>query len=114
MSEPQASATVVRFPGVRRGASPWRDQKALLDAVYTAGSLPIGAGDLSTKRMAARLQILGFLQVDEVAHDGGLRRLLPSETVRADGERPWRVSRPKNHSFFSPAGRISLADGAVA
>lgn len=65
-----------------------------MDAVYTAGSIPIGAEDVATKRMAARLQILGFFDVSEVGGDGSLRALRPSETMRAEEARPWRIAKP--------------------
>lgn len=94
MTQPQASAAIVRFPGARRGACAFRDQKTLMDAVYSAGSIPVGAEDISTKRMAARLQVLGFFDVSEISGDGSLRRLRPSESMRADDARPWRIAKP--------------------
>lgn len=93
MTQSQASATVVRFPGGRRGASLIRDQRSLMDAVYNAGSIPVNADDVATKRLAARLQILGFFEVSEVQGDGSLRRLRPSETMRAEPLRPWRIAK---------------------
>lgn len=93
MTQPQASATIVRFSGARRGASLVRDQRSLLDAVYNAGSIPVSAEDVATKRLAARLQILGFFEVSEVQGDGSLRRLRPSETMRAEQLRPWRIAK---------------------
>jgi hypothetical protein len=94
MTQPQASAAIVRFPGARRSTCDFRDQKSLMDAVYSAGSIPVGAEDLSTKRMAARLQVLGFFDVSEISGDGSLRRLRPSEAMRADDARPWRIAKP--------------------
>ncbi len=99
MSQPQASANIVRFPGARRAATPFTDQKILMDAVYSAGSIPVSASDLTTKRLAARLQILGFFDISEVSGDGSLRRLRPSETMRAEASRPWRISRSGLASF---------------
>jgi flagella basal body P-ring formation protein FlgA len=64
-----------------------------MDAVYNAGSIPVSADDVATKRLAARLQILGFFEVSEVLGDGSLRRLRPSETVRAELLRPWRIAK---------------------
>jgi len=93
MTQSQASATVVRFPGARRGGSLVRDQRSLMDAVYNAGSIPVTADDVATKRLAARLQILGFFEVSEVQGDGSLRRLRPSETMRAEHLRPWRIAK---------------------
>jgi hypothetical protein len=103
MTQSQAPATVVRFPGARRGASAIRDQRTLMDAVYAAGSIPVDAADVATKRLAARLQILGFFEVSEVQSDGSLRRLRPSETMRADVAHPWRIAR-------SGAGEVSVAN----
>lgn len=97
MESKQACATnVVRFPGARSAASPRRDQKSLMDAVYTAGSLPIAAEDRATKVMATRLSIFGFVTLDEVQADGTSRRLRPSEAIHASTARPWRVSRPSS------------------
>ncbi|ACA20150.1 conserved hypothetical protein [Methylobacterium sp. 4-46] len=70
-----------------------RDQRSLMDTVYEAGHLPVAASDRETKLVAARLQVYGFLVIEEVEEDGRLRRLRPSEAVRAGGERPWRLSR---------------------
>ena len=97
MESKQASTTnVIRFPGPRSEPSPRRDQKSLMDAVYTAGSLPIAAEDRDTKAMATRLTIFGFVVLEEVQADGTVRRLRPSEAIHASAERPWRVSRPSS------------------
>ncbi|MCB5174412.1 MULTISPECIES: hypothetical protein [Microvirga] len=64
-----------------------------MDAVYTAGSLPIAADDRATKVMATRLTIFGFVVIDEVQADGTTRRLRPSEAIHASTERPWRISK---------------------
>ncbi|HMB10653.1 hypothetical protein [Saliniramus sp.] len=92
------SATIVRFPGGSSGASAFRDQKSLMDAVYSAGSIPVSATDRATKRMAARLQVLGFFEINEVTGDGALRRLRPSEAILADEARPWRIAKPAFHA----------------
>ncbi len=89
-----SAANVIVFRGARRTASPQRDQKGLMEAVYTAGSLPIQADDRETKTMASRLQIFGFVVIEEVEADGTLRKLRPSEAVETTAARPWRVSRP--------------------
>lgn len=85
---------VVRFPGPRANASSRRDQKGLMDTVYTTGSFCVPAEDRETKAMAARLQVFGFLTIDELAPDGTSRRLKASETIHASAERPWRLSKP--------------------
>lgn len=95
MPSTTATATnVVRFPGARVSASPQREQKSFMDAVYSAGSMPVGADDRATKALSMRLQIFGFVQIDEVQPDGSARRLRPSEAVQASAARPWRVSKP--------------------
>jgi hypothetical protein len=109
MTQPQASATVVRFPGARRGASSLMDQRTLMDAVYNAGSIPVDAADTATKRLAARLQILGFFEVSEVQSDGSLRRLKPSETMRAEDAHPWRIARSGAGELSLPSSRLHFA-----
>lgn len=64
-----------------------------MDAVYAAGSLPVAAEDRETKLMASRLQVYGFLVVEQVEADGTLRRLRPSEAIRVARDRPWRISK---------------------
>jgi hypothetical protein len=73
-----------------------RDQRSLMDAVYTAGSLPVAADDRATKVMATRLNIFGFVVIDEIQGDGTARRLRPSEAVHATSDHPWRVSKPSS------------------
>ncbi|MEH3144908.1 MAG: hypothetical protein PGN34_06080 [Methylobacterium frigidaeris] len=70
-----------------------RDQRRLMDTVYEVGTLPVAAADRATKLIASRLQVYGFLTIEEVAEDGVTRRLRPSEAVRATLERPWLLSR---------------------
>ena len=89
-----AATNVVRFPGPRATASDGREQRGLLDTVYTSGALVVAADDRETKTMAARLQVFGFLNISEISMDGSARRLRPSETAKADPRRPWRLSRP--------------------
>ena len=89
-----AQINVVPFRNARRMGSTRRDQKGLMEAVYTAGSLPIQPDDRETKVMAARLQVFGFVNVDEIQSDGTARRLRPSESIAAATDRPWRVSKP--------------------
>jgi hypothetical protein len=70
------------------------EQRSLLDAVYATGSMVLAADDRATKLTASRLQVYGFLAIEEVTEDGTTRRLRPSEAIRARGERPWRLSKP--------------------
>ncbi len=117
MSDIGAAATnVVRFRRLRATSFQAADQHRFLDAVYAAGSLPVAADDRSTKVMATRLTIFGFVMIDEVQRDGTVRRLRPSEAVRASGARPWRVSKPSHraadrlHSIAAcPREGLSLA-----
>src|SRR4051794_34576311 len=95
-SRSSQTTNIVRFPGARALGSSRRDQRSLMDAVYAAGSLPIAADDRSTKVMATRLTIFGFVVIDEVQADGTARRLRPSEAVHTSTAHPWRVSKPLN------------------
>ena len=95
MQSGQDQATnVVAFRKTRPQSHSRRDQKHLMEAVYSAGSLPVVADDFQTKAMAARLQLFGFVVIEEVAADGRTRRLRSSEAVAASLARPWRVSKP--------------------
>ncbi|SCY25819.1 hypothetical protein [Microvirga guangxiensis] len=93
-SRSSQATNVIRFPGARSSANSRRDQKSLMDAVYAAGSLPIAADDRATKDMATRLNIFGFVVIDEVQTDGTARRLRPSEAFQSANQHPWRVSKP--------------------
>jgi hypothetical protein len=110
MSTGQDQVTnVVAFQRTRPQSHSRRDQKHLMEAVYSAGSLPIVAGDVETKAMAARLQLYGFVVIEEILANGTARRLRSSQAVAASPERPWRVSKP---SFGSNG--IGIADASVA
>jgi hypothetical protein len=93
-TESALATNVVRFPGPRAAQSQNRDQKGLLDTVYTSGSFVIAAEDRDTKLMASRLQVFGFLNISEIMMDGSIRTLRPSESAKAEQIRPWRLSRP--------------------
>jgi hypothetical protein len=88
------SSNVVAFRKPRPQSYSRRDQKHLMEAVYSAGSLPVAADDRDTKAMAARLLLFGFVVIDEIAPNGAARRLRSSEAVQASLARPWRVSKP--------------------
>ena len=88
------SGNVVAFRQARPQSYARRDQKNLMEAVYSAGSLPVGADARGTKAMAARLQLFGFVVIDEIRGDGTARRLRSSEAIEANLSRPWRVSKP--------------------
>ena len=105
-----AHTNVVPFRSARRTASPRRDQKGLMEAIYSAGSLPLQAGDRESKMMAARLQVFGFVVIDEIQSDGTLRRLRPSESIAGRTGRPWRVSKPSLSGF---AVGIPDAEGSL-
>ncbi len=88
---PQASAAT---PAPRGGLAARRsEQRALMDSVYATGSLSVAAGDRETKLIAARLQVYGFVLIEEIESDGTPRRLRPSEAIRARTESPWRLSK---------------------
>jgi hypothetical protein len=93
-----AATNVVRFRTLRSPSFQAADQHRFLDAVYAAGSLPVAADDRSTKVIATRLTIFGFVMIDEVQRDGTVRRLRPSEAVGASVARPWRVSKPSHRA----------------
>ncbi|MFL5033846.1 MAG: hypothetical protein ACJ8EC_02390 [Microvirga sp.] len=105
-----AHTNVVPFRSARRTASPRRDQKGLMEAIYSTGSLPLQAGDRESKMMAARLQVFGFVVIDEIQSDGTLRRLRPSESIEGRTGRPWRVSKPSLSGF---AVGIPDAEGSL-
>ena len=106
---PEQATNVVAFRQTRQQSHSRRDQKHVMEAVYAAGSLPVVAEDRATKAMAARLQLYGFVVIDEIQADGTARRLRPSEAVAASPVRPWRVSKPS-------LGRkgIGVADAGAA
>ncbi len=92
---PANTPAAVLGDGVRAGQIRRRsEQRSLMDAVYAGGSLLVAAEDRETKVTASRLQVYGFLGIEEVLEDGTRRRLRPSESVRAKGDRPWRLSKP--------------------
>jgi hypothetical protein len=88
------ASNVVAFCRARPQSYSRRDQRHLMEAVYSAGSLPVAADDRDTKAMAARLQLFGLVVIHELAPDGTGRRLRSSEAVEASLARPWRVSKP--------------------
>jgi len=88
------ASNVVAFQQARPQSYSRRDQKNLMEAVYSAGSLPVLADDGATKAMAARLQLFGFVVIEEIAADGTTRRLRSSEAMEASLARPWRVLKP--------------------
>ena len=88
-----------------------------MEAVYSAGSLPVVADDRETKAMAARLQLFGFVVIEEVEADGTTRRLRSSEAVEASLARPWRVSKPsvgRKGIGVPDAGGCFVAGGPIA
>lgn len=102
MSEtPAPPSNVVRFRGAWSPAASRLDQRSLMEAVYAAGSLPVAGDDRSTKVMATRLTIFGFVVIDEVQADGTARRLRASEAVRPS-PRPWRVSKARHDPSIRP------------
>jgi hypothetical protein len=88
------ASNVVAFRQARPQTYSRRDQRNLMEAVYSAGSLPVLADDRDTKAMAARLQLFGFVVIEEIGTDGVARRLRASEAIDPSSARPWRVSKP--------------------
>lgn len=104
MSTFPLGSNVVRFPGPRGRPSAARDQRALLDTVYTQGVMVVAAADRDTKTMASQLQVFGFLNIAEVSQDGSARRLKASESASTSTERPWRLTRPSFDMLTPLAG----------
>ena len=104
---------VVRFRSARSLASSLHDQKSLMDAVYCAGSLPLQADDRPAKVMASRLQVYGFVAIEEIQADGTARRLRPSESIHASIDRPWRVSKPSWNETRAGLSRTAWSPVAV-
>ena len=84
-------------PPCRSTSSASRRRPSRRAAIRKACSTPstpavpaIPADDRATKQMAARLQVYGFITLDEVQADGSARRLRPSEAVEASLARPAR------------------------
>jgi hypothetical protein len=97
MSSSGSSAILIPFP-VRRAPIPALErsrqlEKRLMDAVFASGAIEIAAEDVSAKRLAARLQILGFVAIAEIGEGGDERGLRPSEAIEAEPGRPWRLTR---------------------
>ncbi|WP_372423233.1 hypothetical protein [Salinarimonas chemoclinalis] len=93
----RSSATLIPFP-LRPAPIPAIErsrelQKRLMDAVFASGALEVDAQDTPTKRLAARLQILGFVAIEEITESGDRRRLRASEAIEAEPGRDWRISR---------------------
>ena len=90
------SSVVLPLRGAFSSSPPSPPPCPLSLSVYSAGSLPVAADDRITKTMATRLNIFGFVVIDEVQADGTARRLRPSEAVLASTDRPWRISKPSS------------------
>jgi len=82
--------------------------KSLMERIYTAGSLPVRADEVSVKAAAVMLQALGFLVIEEISADG-TPRLLKRGEARQVMDRPWRLSKPA----FS-GQQIGVPDGQGA
>ena len=96
--QPSAAASAAPCGGLAARRS---EQRALMDSVYATGSLSVAAGDRETKLIAARLQVYGFVLIEEIGADGRPRRLRPSEAIRARTDSPWRLSKA---SYGAAAG----------
>ncbi len=90
---PGGASGSVGYPGLPAQRRERADQRSLMDLVYATGTFLLAADDRATKLIASRLQVYGFLAIEEVGEDGALRRLRPSEAIRARCERPWRLTK---------------------
>ncbi|MCJ2011366.1 hypothetical protein [Methylobacterium sp. J-076] len=79
-----------REAGLRRRG----EQRVLMETVYALGTMVVAADDRETKLTASRLQVYGFVIIEELGEDGRGRRLRPSEAIRGRTDRPWRLSKP--------------------
>lgn len=106
----ESSPNVVALPTPDLG---WRcHPRELLERVYAAGSLPVGADDLAIKCALAALAAFGFLAIEEIQADGTARQFGHGEAREGSAvRRPWRVSKP---AFARGAIGVPDAAGAFA
>ena len=87
-------AAVVSFEHRKANRAPRRHPKHLMEQVYAAGSLEIRADDQATKLVAALLQTLGLLAIEEIRADGTIRPFERGDARSAASAHPWRVLKP--------------------
>lgn len=87
-------ASVVPFRSRQPAVAPHRHPRYLMDAVYAAGSMAVPADDRQNKIVAALLQGMGLVLIDEIQADGSPRRLAPGEARVTSARGPWRVVKP--------------------
>ncbi len=111
VAQAEPPSSVVAMPARERAV--WLcHPKEILERVYAAGSLPVGADDLAAKCAVVALAAFGFLVVDEIQVNGTARRLGDGEARRdSTARRPWRVSKP---AFAGGAIGVPDAGGVVA
>jgi hypothetical protein len=91
---PVVQNNVIQFKRPRRPGSQALEHKQLLESVYASQFMPVGAEDHTTKRIAALLQVLGFLNIHAVTAENVFEPLRPSQAIMADDHRPWRLTKP--------------------
>jgi hypothetical protein len=89
-----SDASVVPFRSRQPAVAPHRHPRYLMDMVYAAGSVAIPADDRQNKIVAALLQGMGLVLVEEVQPDGSARRLGTGEARVTKARGPWRVLKP--------------------
>jgi hypothetical protein len=87
-------ATVVPFRSRQPAIAPHRHPRYLMDLVYQSGSIAIPADDRQNKIVAALLQGMGLVLIEEIGPDGAARRLAPGEARVTKARGPWRVVKP--------------------
>ncbi len=87
-------ASVVPFRSRQPAIAPHRHPRYLMDAVYAAGSMAVPADDRQNKIVAALLQGMGLVLIDEILADGSARRLSGGVARVTSARGPWRVVKP--------------------
>ena len=90
-----SDATIVPFRSRQPAIAPHRHPRYLMDQVYASGSMPIPADDRQNKIVAALLQGMGLVLIDEIQPDGSARRLEPGEARVTRARGPWRIVKPE-------------------
>ncbi|HYF55595.1 MAG TPA: hypothetical protein VEA41_15190 [Salinarimonas sp.] len=105
-------ASVVPFRSRQPAIAPHRHPRYLMDLVYAAGSMPIPADDRQNKIVAALLQGMGLVLIDEIQPDGSARRLQPGEARVTGARGPWRVVKPATGTAGEGEPDPAAADAA--
>lgn len=109
-----SDASVVPFRSRQPAIAPHRHPRYLMDMVYAAGSVAIPADDRQNKIVAALLQGMGLVLIDEVLADGSARRLGSGEARVTKARGPWRVLKPAIGSVAEGRPDETTAEAADA